>query len=62
MRECVILIITCYFLGNRQLQPTPTGVTLIHGYLRLDPDLALPDIRANIEKYIALVCVTALIF
>ena len=42
-------------IASRRISyPTP-GITLVHGYMRLDPDLVLPDIRANIEKYINLV-------
>jgi DNA topoisomerase-3 len=36
---------------NRTLVPTDLGVVLVHGYLRIDPDLVLPDVRAAIESF-----------
>jgi DNA topoisomerase III len=41
--------------GHRQLRPTELGVTLVHGYYRVDPDMVLPDVRAHIERYIDLI-------
>lgn len=37
---------------DRQLVPTQIGVSLVHGYHRVDPDLVLPDVRKQIEIYI----------
>eukprot|EP01094_Clydonella_sp_ATCC50884_P016000 TRINITY_DN2668_c0_g3_i1.p1 TRINITY_DN2668_c0_g3~~TRINITY_DN2668_c0_g3_i1.p1 ORF type:complete len:846 (+),score=211.68 TRINITY_DN2668_c0_g3_i1:225-2762(+) len=39
--------------GTRVLVPTEVGIALVHGYHRIDPDLVLPAVRSNIEKYIA---------
>jgi DNA topoisomerase III len=27
------------------------GIVLVHGYIKIDPDLVLPDVRAAIESY-----------
>ena len=35
--------------SGRRLLPTRLGIVLVQGYLRIDPDLILPRIRANIE-------------
>lgn len=37
---------------KRSLLPTKLGIALINGYHRIDPDLALPSVRSNIERYI----------
>ena len=43
-------------LGNgRTLVPTDLGVVLVHGYIRIDPDLVLPDVRAAIESFCNLI-------
>lgn len=34
---------------GRTLVPTEMGLTLVHGYLRIDPELVLPKVRASIE-------------
>ncbi len=36
---------------GRTLVPTDLGIVLVHGYLRIDPDLVLPDVRAAIESF-----------
>ncbi|KAJ3130531.1 DNA topoisomerase 3-beta-1 [Nowakowskiella sp. JEL0407] len=42
--------------GNaRHLVPTNLGIVLIHGYQKIDPDLALPSLRASMEKRISLI-------
>eukprot|EP00126_Sphaerothecum_destruens_P009187 Sdes_comp20457_c0_seq4m14676 len=41
----------CQILAaGRKLKPTNLGIVLIHGYHKIDPDLALPTIRAAVEK------------
>jgi DNA topoisomerase-3 len=37
--------------AGRTLTPTNLGVVLVHGYLRIDPALVLPDVRAAIESF-----------
>ena len=41
--------------GDRSMVPTEMGISLVHGYYRVDPDLVLPNVRSQIEKYIDLV-------
>lgn len=33
----------------------PSWAVLVHGYLRIDPDLVLPDVRAAIEMFCDLI-------
>jgi DNA topoisomerase-3 len=40
---------------GRTLIPTTLGVVLVHGYLRIDPALVLPDVRAAIESFCNLI-------
>jgi DNA topoisomerase-3 len=40
---------------QRTLVPTNLGIVLVHGYLRIDPDLVLPDVRAAIENFCGLI-------
>ena len=35
---------------DRRLIPTEMGLTLVHGYLQIDPELVLPRVRASIEE------------
>ena len=37
------------------VQPNPLGIVLVHGYLRIDPDLVLPKVRAQIEAQCTLI-------
>eukprot|EP00607_Mallomonas_marina_P006656 CAMPEP_0182435572 /NCGR_PEP_ID=MMETSP1167-20130531/76539_1 /TAXON_ID=2988 /ORGANISM="Mallomonas Sp, Strain CCMP3275" /LENGTH=790 /DNA_ID=CAMNT_0024626779 /DNA_START=237 /DNA_END=2606 /DNA_ORIENTATION=+ len=37
--------------SGRTLVPTSLGVVLIHGFLRIDPALVKPEVRAAIEKF-----------
>jgi len=40
---------------GRHLVPTPLGQALVKGYCEIDPELALPQVRSNIEKSCELV-------
>jgi DNA topoisomerase III len=40
---------------TRQLKPTDLGITLIHGYRAIDPDLVGPKMRADTEQQLDLV-------
>jgi DNA topoisomerase III len=39
--------------GKRLVVPTQLGITLVHGYFRVDPELVLPKVRAYIEHEIS---------
>ena len=41
-----VITFVCF---HSRLVPTRLGIVLVQGYLRIDPDLVLPRIRANIE-------------
>jgi DNA topoisomerase-3 len=45
----------CALGNNRTLVPTKLGITLVHGYYAIDPDLVLPAIRSNIESSVGLI-------
>ncbi|KAM3572437.1 hypothetical protein VYU27_005564 [Nannochloropsis oceanica] len=40
---------------GRTLIPNPLGIVLVHGYLRIDADLVLPKVRAQIESECTLI-------
>ncbi len=40
---------------GRSLRPTPLGYALIKGFCEIDPELALPMVRSNIESSCALI-------
>ncbi len=42
--------------GNRRFMvPSNLGIVLIHGYQKIDAELALPSLRANMENKINLI-------
>jgi DNA topoisomerase-3 len=38
---------------TRTLEPNKLGIALVHGYHRIDPELVLPKVRANIEDLVS---------
>lgn len=38
---------------TRTLEPNKLGIALVHGYHRIDPELVLPKVRANIENMVS---------
>jgi len=40
----------CNVSSGRTLVPTQLGVTLIHGYHKIDPEIVLPELRAFMER------------
>ena len=38
---------------GRTLEPNKLGIALVHGYHRIDPELVLPKVRANIENMVS---------
>ena len=36
--------------SGRKLVPTELGISLVHGYQAIDPELVAPTLRSNIER------------